>query len=198
MYATVPGDVERIYITDGAPWHRHAERHTWLKDAVAEWLNSPLPEGWKVESSRGRDRMAGYFVHPRHPVGRWQRGSQHTEIRAVDEWFDPAGADPATVRTAFVLLWGALRQYWPDVVLMGSPSPTGRDLWSRTITKAGAKWADGYPVLSKSVHHRRPAQAHEALRYHRTDRHALRRHRLPRANRETAQVAGTRRARCRS
>lgn len=152
VYATVPDDVERIYITDGAPWHRHADRHTWLKDAVAEWLNSPLPEGWKVESSRGRDRMAGHFVHPRHPVGRWQRGSQHTEIRAVDEWFDPAGADPATVRTAFVLLWSALRQYWPDVVLMGSPSPTGRDLWSRTIpTKTGAKWADGYPVLSQEI-----------------------------------------------
>lgn len=43
-----------------------------------------------------------------------------------------------------------------------------------------------------------PAQAHAALRHHRTDRHALRRHRLPGANRETAQVAGARRASWRS
>ncbi|MET9427903.1 MULTISPECIES: Mucin-19 [unclassified Streptomyces] len=153
VYATVPADVERIYITAGDPWHQNAARHQFLKDAVAEWLNGPLPEGWQVESSRGKDRQAGHLVHPRNPVGRWQRGKdQHTEIRSVGEWFDPAGADPATVRAAFVELWKALRRHWDDVVLMGSPSQTGRDLWSRTIpAKAGAKWADGYPVMSQEI-----------------------------------------------
>lgn len=153
VYATVPADVERIYITAGDPWHRDAERHQFLKDAVAEWLNGPLPQGWTVEASRGKDRQAGHLVHPRNPVGRWQRGKdQHTEIRSVGEWFDAAGADPATVREAFVLLWKALKRHWDDVVLMGSPSQTGRDLWSRTIpAKAGARWADGFPVMSQEI-----------------------------------------------
>ncbi|SFL69303.1 hypothetical protein [Streptomyces pini] len=152
VYATVPATVERIYITAGDPWHRDAERYPFLRDAVAAWLNGPLPDGWKIESTRGRDRLAGHLVHPRNPVGRWQRGDQHTEIRSVGEWFDPDGATPATVRDAFVLLWRALHRHWPDVTLMGSPSQTGRDLWSRTIpTKAGAKWADGYPVMSEEI-----------------------------------------------
>ncbi|HBF83361.1 MAG TPA: Mucin-19 [Streptomyces sp.] len=153
VYATVPADVERIYVTAGAPWHQTAASHPFLKDAVAQWLNGPLPEGWQIESSRGKDRQAGHLVHPRNPVGRWQRGKdQHTEIRSVAEWFDPAGADPATIRAAFVELWKALRHHWNDVVLMGSPSQTGRDLWSRTIpAKAGTKWADGYPVMSQEI-----------------------------------------------
>ncbi|MFJ3817772.1 Mucin-19 [Streptomyces sp. NPDC090056] len=153
VYAEAPATVERIYVTAGDPWHRGSERHEFLKDAVAAWLNGPLPEGWTVESSRGKDRQAGHLVHPRNPVGRWQRGAdQHTEIRSVGEWFDPEGADPATVRAAFVELWKALRPHFEDVVLMGSPSQTGRDLWSRTIpTKAGAKWADGFPVMSQEI-----------------------------------------------
>ncbi|MFI8769483.1 Mucin-19 [Streptomyces sp. NPDC053792] len=154
VYA-VPGtaSVERIYVTAGDPWHQSSERHTFLKDAVAAWLNGPLPDGWTVESSRGRDRQAGHLVHHRNPVGRWQRGDQHTEIRSVGEWFDPEGADPATVRAAFVELWKALRAAkFDDVVIMGSPSQTGRDLWSRTIpAKAGAKWADGFPVMSQEI-----------------------------------------------
>ncbi|MEU8708678.1 Mucin-19 [Streptomyces sp. NPDC048565] len=153
VYSTVPQDVERIYITAGDPWHRNAESHQFLRDAVAEWLNGPLPEGWQVEASRGKDRQAGHLVHPRNPVGRWQRGKeQHTEIRSVGEWFDPKGADPATVREAFIALWKALHEHWKDVVLMGSPSQTGRDLWSRTIpAKEGAQWADGYPVMSQEI-----------------------------------------------
>ncbi|MFG2298476.1 Mucin-19 [Streptomyces sp. NPDC048603] len=152
VYAEAPATVERIYVTAGDPWHQGSERHEFLKDAVAAWLNGPLPEGWTVESSRGKDRQAGHLVHPRNPVGRWQRGDQHTEIRSVGEWFDPEGADPATVRAAFVELWKALRPHFEDVVLMGSPSQTGRDLWSRTIpTKAGAKWADGFPVMSQEI-----------------------------------------------
>ncbi|MGW4784913.1 Mucin-19 [Streptomyces sp. NPDC004230] len=153
VYGTVPATIERIYVTGGDPWHRNAARHKILKDAVAEWLNGPLPEGWRVESSRGRDHQAGHLVHPRHPVGRWQRGKdQHTEIRSVGEWFDPEGADPEVVRQAFVELWKALHKHWKDVVLMGSPSQTGRDLWTRTIPeKAGAKWADGYPVMSQEI-----------------------------------------------
>ncbi|MEV8536184.1 Mucin-19 [Streptomyces sp. NPDC051211] len=144
--------VERIYVTAGDPWHQSSERHDFLKDAVAAWLNGPLPEGWTVESSRGKDRQAGHLVHPRNPVGRWQRGDQHIEIRSVGEWFDPEGADPATVRAAFVELWKALRPHFEDVVLMGSPSQTGRDLWSRTIPmKAGAKWAEGFPVMSQEI-----------------------------------------------
>ncbi|THA28241.1 Mucin-19 [Streptomyces sp. RKND-216] len=152
VYATVPASVERIYITGGDPWHRDAERYPFLRDAVAAWLNAPLPEGWTVESTRGRDRLAGHLVHERRPVGRWQRGDQHTEIRSVGEWFDPAGADPATVRDAFVLLWQELRRHWSDVVLMGAPSQTGRDLWTRTIpAKPGSRWAEGYPVMSEEV-----------------------------------------------
>ncbi|MCY0946313.1 Mucin-19 [Streptomyces antarcticus] len=152
VYAVAPVSVERIYITAGDPWHQSSERHAFLKDAVAAWLNGPLPEGWTVEASRGRDRQAGHLVHPRNPVGRWQRGDQHTEIRSVGEWFDPGGADPATVRAAFVELWKALRPHFEDVVLMGSPSQTGRDLWSRTVpAKAGAKWADGFPVMSQEI-----------------------------------------------
>ncbi|MFD5066238.1 Mucin-19, partial [Streptomyces sp. NPDC058394] len=109
VYAEAPATIERIYVTAGDPWHRGSERHEFLKDAVAAWLNGPLPEGWTVESSRGKDRQAGHLVHPRNPVGRWQRGAdQHTEIRSVGEWFDPEGADPATVRAAFVELWKAL------------------------------------------------------------------------------------------
>ncbi|MGW0647335.1 Mucin-19 [Streptomyces umbrinus] len=152
VYATVPVSVERIYITAGDPWHQGADRHEFLRDAVAAWLNGPLPEGWSVESSRGKDRLAGHLVHPRNPVGRWQRGDQHTEIRNVAEWFDPEGADPQVVWLAFVELWKVLREQWSDVVLMGSPSQTGRDLWSRTIpAKAGARWADGYPVMSQEI-----------------------------------------------
>ncbi|MFG2825167.1 Mucin-19 [Kitasatospora sp. NPDC048365] len=152
VYATVPASVERIYVTAGDPWHRDADQHPFLRDAVAAWLSGPLPDGWTVETSRTRDRMAGHLVHERRPVGRWQRGNQHCEIRSVGEWFDPAGADPATVRDAFVLLWQHLRHHWHDVVLLGSPSQTGRDLWTRTIpAKTGAKWADGYPVMSEDI-----------------------------------------------
>jgi hypothetical protein len=152
VYATVPASVERIYVTAGDPWHADAARHPFLRDAVAAWLNAPLPEGWSIESTRGRDRLAGHLVHERRPVGRWQRGDQHTEIRSVGEWFDPDGADPATVRDAFLLLWKALRHHWSDATVMGSPSQTGRDLWSRTIpAKAGARWADGYPVMSDEI-----------------------------------------------
>ncbi|WP_329449114.1 Mucin-19 (plasmid) [Streptomyces sp. NBC_01426] len=152
VYAQAPATIERIYITAGDPWHKGAERHEFLKDAVAAWLNAGPPEGWTVEASRGKDRQAGHLVHPRNPVGRWQRGDQHTEIRSIGEWFDPEGADPATVRAAFVELWKALRPHFDDVVLMGSPSQTGRDLWSRTIpTKPGAKWADGFPVMSQEI-----------------------------------------------
>ncbi|MHA4820414.1 Mucin-19, partial [Streptomyces aculeolatus] len=152
VYAVLPETVERIYITAGEPWHRDAARHPFLRDAVAAWLNGPLPPGWRIESSRGRDRMAGHLVHHRNPVGRWQRGEAHTEIRSVGEWVDASGADPATVRDAFVLLWQALKRHWPDVVLMGSPSQTGRDLWSRTVpAKTGSRWADGYPVMSEEI-----------------------------------------------
>ncbi|MER8236103.1 Mucin-19 [Streptomyces sp. NPDC094049] len=153
VYAVAPATIQRIYITAGDPWHNGSERHEFLKDAVAAWLNGPLPDGWTVESRRGRDRMAGHLVHPRNPVGRWQRGNQHVDIRSVGEWFDPEGADPATVRAAFIELWRALRAVkFDDVVIMGSPSQTGRDLWSRTIpTKAGAKWADGFPVMSQEI-----------------------------------------------
>ncbi|WP_331736832.1 Mucin-19 (plasmid) [Streptomyces canus] len=151
VYATVPAAIERIYVTGGDPWHRDAGRYEFLRDAVAAWLNGPLPEGWQVESSRGKDHQAGHLVHPRNPVGRWQQGKdQHTEIRSVSEWFDPEGASPEIVRQAFVELWKALREKWKDVVLMGSPSQTGRDLWTRTIPERG-RWADGYPVLSQEI-----------------------------------------------
>ncbi|MCM2424262.1 Mucin-19 [Streptomyces sp. RKAG293] len=152
VYAVLPATVERIYITAGDPWHADAARHPFLRDAVAAWLNAPPGDAWKVEASRGKDRMAGHLVHPRNPVGRWQRGDQHTEIRSVGEWFEVGDADPATVRDAFVELWKALKQHWSDVTLMGSPSQTGRDLWTRTIpAKTGAKWADGYPVMSEEI-----------------------------------------------
>ncbi|MEV5400951.1 hypothetical protein AB0N26_33280 [Streptomyces cellulosae] len=151
VFHTLPDGVERIYITAGDPWHRDADRYPYLRDAVAAWLNAPIP-GWRTDTGRGRDRMAGHFVHPRNPVGRYQRdnGDQHVEIRSVGEWFDLDGDAPTTVRDAFVLLWQALRRHWPDAVLMGSPSQTGRDLWTRTIPTRG-QYAEGFPVLSEEL-----------------------------------------------
>ncbi|MER5354653.1 hypothetical protein ABT093_30520 [Kitasatospora sp. NPDC002551] len=147
-----PG-TERIYITAGAPWHDGAERYSTLKDAVAAWLNTPS-ERWTTAVGSGRDKLAGHFVHQRQPVGRYAPAaapdSATTEIRSVGEWFDPDGADVVTCRQAFTLLWQALRRHWDDAVLLGSPSQTGRDLWSRTIPTTG-KWAGGYPVLSEEL-----------------------------------------------
>ncbi|MEU9925239.1 hypothetical protein AB0H51_28830 [Streptomyces griseoluteus] len=151
VFHTIPEGVERIYITAGDPWHRDADRYPYLRDAVAAWLNAPIP-GWRTDTGRGRDRMAGHFVHARNPVGRYQRdsGEQHVEIRSVGEWFDTDGDDPTVIRDAFVLLWQALRRHWNDAVIMGSPSQTGRDLWTRTIPQRG-KYADGFPVLSEEL-----------------------------------------------
>ncbi|MER6360793.1 hypothetical protein [Kitasatospora sp. NPDC001527] len=152
VLATAPG-TERIYITAGAPWHDGAERYSTLKDAVAAWLNTPS-ERWTTAVGSGRDKLAGHFVHQRQPVGRYAPSaapdSGSTEIRSMGEWFDPDGADVTTCRQAFALLWQALRRHWDDAVLMGSPSQTGRDLWSRTIPTTG-KWAGGYPVLSEDL-----------------------------------------------
>ncbi|MER6301599.1 hypothetical protein ABT247_18830 [Kitasatospora sp. NPDC001539] len=147
-----PG-TERIYITAGAPWHDGAERYSTLKDAVAAWLNRPS-ERWTTAVGAGRDKLAGHFVHQHQPVGRYAPTTTPdgpvTEIRSMGEWFDPDGADVTTCRDAFRLLWQALRRHWDDAVLMGSPSQTGRDLWSRTIPTTG-KWAGGYPVLSEEL-----------------------------------------------
>ncbi|MFI6850070.1 hypothetical protein OG535_39830 [Kitasatospora sp. NBC_00085] len=152
VLATAPG-TERVYITAGAPWHDGAERYSTLKDAVAAWLNTPS-ERWTTAVGSGRDKLAGHFVHQRQPVGRYAPASApdsgSTEIRSMGEWFDPDGADVVTCRQAFTLLWQALRRHWDDAVLMGSPSQTGRDLWSRTIPVTG-KWAGGYPVLSEEL-----------------------------------------------
>ncbi|MGW6890337.1 hypothetical protein [Streptomyces chartreusis] len=151
VFHTIPEGAERIYITAGDPWHRDTDRYPYLRDAVAAWLNAPTP-GWRTDTGRGRDRMAGHFVHARHPVGRYQseNGEQHVEIRSVGEWFDVDGDDPHIVRDAFVLLWQALRRHWSDAVIMGSPSQTGRDLWTRTIPARG-QHADGFPVLSEEL-----------------------------------------------
>ncbi|MFD7907072.1 hypothetical protein ACFV4F_26990 [Kitasatospora sp. NPDC059722] len=152
VLAAAPG-TERVYITAGAPWHDGAERYSTLKDAVAAWLNTPS-ERWTTAVGSGRDKLAGHFVHQRQPVGRYAPASAPdsatTEIRSMGEWFDPDGADVVTCRDAFRLLWQALRRHWDDAVLMGSPSQTGRDLWSRTIPTTG-KWAGGYPVLSEEL-----------------------------------------------
>ncbi|MFF7585869.1 hypothetical protein ACFZCK_00060 [Kitasatospora purpeofusca] len=152
VLATAPG-TERVYITAGAPWHDGAERYSTLKDAVAAWLNTPS-ERWTTAVGSGRDKLAGHFVHQRQPVGRYAPAAAPdggtTEIRSMGEWFDPDGADVVTCRQAFTLLWQALRRHWDDAVLMGSPSQTGRDLWSRTIPTTG-KWAGGYPVLSEEL-----------------------------------------------
>ncbi|MCX5000871.1 hypothetical protein [Streptomyces longwoodensis] len=151
VFHTVPEGVERIYITAGDPWHHDADRYPYLRDAVAAWLNTPIT-GWRTDTGRGRDRMAGHFVHARHPVGRYQceTGDLHVEIRSVGEWFDTDGDDPHIIRDAFVLLWQALRRHWDDAVIMGSPSQTGRDLWTRTIPARG-QHADGFPVLSEEL-----------------------------------------------
>ncbi|WP_416972241.1 hypothetical protein [Streptomyces sp. 4F14] len=151
VFDTLPQGVERIYITGGDPWHRDADRYPYLRDAVAAWLSAPIP-GWRTDTGRGRDRMAGHFVHARNPVGRYQldNGEQHVEIRSVGEWFDLGEDGPHTVRDAFVLLWQALRRHWDDAVIMGSPSQTGRDLWTRTIPTRG-QHAEGFPVLSEEL-----------------------------------------------
>jgi hypothetical protein len=151
VFHVLPEGAERIYITAGDPWHRDAERYPYLRDAVAAWLNAPTP-GWRTDTGRGRDRMAGHFVHARNPVGRYMRDdeSSHVEIRSMGEWFDLDGDDPATARDAFVLLWQTLRRHWDDAVLMGSPSQTGRDLWTRTIPARG-QHAEGFPVLSEEL-----------------------------------------------
>ncbi|MGW6917356.1 hypothetical protein ACWGB8_26520, partial [Kitasatospora sp. NPDC054939] len=152
VLAAAPG-TERIYITTGAPWHDGAERYSTLKDAVAAWLNTPS-QRWTTAVGSGRDKLAGHFVHQRQPVGRYAPAASPdgpvTEVRSMGEWFDPDGADVAICRQAFTLLWQALRRHWDDAVLMGSPSQTGRDLWSRTIPTTG-KWAGGYPVLSEEL-----------------------------------------------
>ncbi|BFV54978.1 Mucin-19 [Kitasatospora sp. CMC57] len=152
VLATAPG-TERIYVTAGAPWHVGAERYSTLKDAVAGWLNTPS-ERWTTAVGAGRDKLAGHFVHQRQPVGRYAPATAPdtamVEIRSMGEWFDADGADVATCRLAFTLLWQALRRHWDDAVLMGSPSQTGRDLWTRTIPTKG-KWAGGYPVLSEEL-----------------------------------------------
>ncbi|MET7641776.1 hypothetical protein [Streptomyces sp. NPDC005438] len=67
VFHAVPDGAERIYMTAGDPWHRDADRHPYLRDAVAAWLNAPTP-GWRTDTGRGRDKMAGHFVHARHPV----------------------------------------------------------------------------------------------------------------------------------
>ncbi|MER5661571.1 hypothetical protein [Streptomyces mirabilis] len=152
VFHTVPDTIQRIYITAGAPWHRDADRYPYLRDAVAAWLNAPTP-GWRVDTGRGRDRMAGHFVHARNPVARYQRdnGDHHVEIRSVGEWFDLDATDhPGIVRDAFRLLWEELRRHFTDAVVLGSPSQTGRDLWTRTIPRRG-KHADGFPVLSEEL-----------------------------------------------
>ncbi|WP_443055390.1 hypothetical protein [Streptomyces sp. NBC_00258] len=152
VFHTVPDSVERIYITAGDPWHHDADRYPYLRDAVAAWLNAPVP-GWRTDTGQGKDRLAGHFVHVRNPVGRYQRddGKHRVEIRSAGEWFDlEDGDDPAIVRDTFLLLWQELRRHWPDAVIMGSPSQTGRDLWTRTIPERG-KYADGYPVLSEEL-----------------------------------------------
>ncbi|MFE6746099.1 hypothetical protein ACFVGM_09625 [Kitasatospora purpeofusca] len=152
VLAAAPG-TERICITAGAPWHDGAERWSTLKDAVAAWLNTPS-ERWTTAVGSGRDKLAGHFVHQRQPVGRYAPAAAPdgpvTEIRSMGEWFDADGADVVTCRDAFRLLWQALRRHWDDAVLMGSPSQTGRDLWSRTIPTTG-RWAGGYPVLSEEL-----------------------------------------------
>ncbi|MET7641775.1 hypothetical protein [Streptomyces sp. NPDC005438] len=69
----------------------------------------------------------------------------------MGEWFDFQDSNsPATARDAFVLLWQALRRHWDDAVIMGSPSQTGRDLWTCTIPARG-QHAEGYPVLSEEL-----------------------------------------------
>ncbi|OKI99904.1 hypothetical protein [Kitasatospora sp. CB01950] len=151
VLAAAPG-TERIYITAGAPWHDGAERYSTLKDAVAAWLNTPS-ERWTTATGAGKDKLAGHFVHHRQPVGRYAPAADPknvVEVRSIGEWFDPDGTDPATCRDAFRLLWQALRRHWDDAVLMGSPSQTGRDLWTRTIPTKG-KWAGGYPVMSEEL-----------------------------------------------
>ncbi|MGV9269552.1 hypothetical protein ACWDRR_33400 [Kitasatospora sp. NPDC003701] len=152
VLAAAPG-TERIYVTAGAPWHDGAERYSTLKDAVAAWLNAPS-ERWTTATGRGKDKLAGHFIHQRQPVGRYaptvQPDGDMVEIRSIGEWFDADGADVVTCRDAFRLLWQALRRHWDDAVLMGSPSQTGRDLWTRTIPTKG-KWAGGYPVMSEEL-----------------------------------------------
>ncbi len=148
--------VQRIYITAGDPWHLSSQRYPTLKEAVAAWLNTPSPR-WMESRGRGanRDQFASHLVHPRNPVGRYipagaERDARQVEIHSVGPWFNPDGADVATVRHAFWLIYEALQRQWPDIVMMAFPSAQGRDLWKRTIPTSG-QFAGGFPVMSEEL-----------------------------------------------
>ncbi|MEV7122232.1 hypothetical protein [Kitasatospora griseola] len=152
VQAAAPG-TRRIYITNGDPWHDGAERFPTLTAAVTWWLNTPS-ERWTTAIGRGRGTATGHFVHERNPVGRYtpvnaQSRAEDVEIMSAGSWFDTGGAPVDVVREAFLLMYTALRANagWENAVLLGFPSVTSLDLWSRTIPKRG-KWAGGYPVMS--------------------------------------------------
>ncbi|ANZ13434.1 hypothetical protein O1L44_30665 [Streptomyces noursei] len=149
---SVAPDTQRIYVTAGNPWHRDEHRYNTLTDAVLAWLSIPSPR-WSTDTGQGRDRLAGHFLRARTPVGRFMRAdsNDHVEIRSLREWLDQEEDDPALGRDALRALWRALSEHWPDeVVLMGSPGQTGRDLWTRTVPTTG-QWAGGYPVMSPEL-----------------------------------------------
>jgi len=81
-FCVISEGVERIYITVGDSWHRQADHCLYLKDAVAAWLNAPPLAG--APTPAADDRMAGHFVRPRIPVGRYQReGGTSTTWRSA-------------------------------------------------------------------------------------------------------------------
>lgn len=151
VLSAAPG-TQRIYITAGKPWHRNEARFKTRSDAVLAWLSTPSPR-WSTDTGQGRDPLAGHFLRANNPVGRFMRADtdDHVEIRSLQEWTDQEVDDPALARDALRRLWHALSQHWPDeVVLLGSPGQTGRDLWTRTIPTTG-QFAGGFPVMSPEL-----------------------------------------------
>ncbi|MFI5534700.1 hypothetical protein ACIA8O_39820 [Kitasatospora sp. NPDC051853] len=140
----LPADVERVFFTGPRPWHDVNSGRTMTED-VREWLAAPLPEGWKAGSH-----------HPdaRNPCGRFMTTGRSVELRHAGEW---TGGDcdvaPAVVWHAFRMLREGIRSRFENkksatvsVELLGSPTSTGQDLWSRSIP-----YGTEYPVMSAEL-----------------------------------------------
>ncbi|MFD7908338.1 hypothetical protein ACFV4G_39620 [Kitasatospora sp. NPDC059747] len=139
----LPSDVERVYFTGARPWH--TDRDTTAVEDTREWLAAPLPEGWTA---------GNHFPHAKNPCARFTSGPRTVELRHAGEWTGgDCDASPAHVWHAFRLLREGIKSRFEGkrgntaaVELLGSPTTTGQDLWSRTIPHRTE-----YPVMSAEL-----------------------------------------------